>query len=236
MSSARDRHLSPCQSPLWRASHRSPALQPAAALLCALCYVYLRATASFACCWRCTLTLRNGSSDGFSGDFGAPDAEVRCPNAQSVSPDGPDPREQWSAVGFSVGQGSGHGSAGTHPQALAPLPAASCHSLSSLQTMVGLAYLCAAIVVHMIFGARVSAFAYNISYQHWFKEINITRLFLIASRCGSFLLYLALGTMLRPSSSTPGCLDTSDLVLHSTKPSLRSRTISLAPRLCSAQN
>ena len=101
MSSVRDRHLSPCQSLLWRASHRSPALQSAAALLLALCY--LRAIASFACCWRCTLTLRNGFSDGFSGDFGAPDAEVRCPNAQSVSPDGPDPREQWSAVGFSVG-------------------------------------------------------------------------------------------------------------------------------------
>ena len=75
MSSVRDRHLSPCQSLLWRASHRSPALQSAAALLLALCY--LRAIASFACGWRCSPSPKNGISDGFSGDFGAPDAEVR---------------------------------------------------------------------------------------------------------------------------------------------------------------
>ena len=74
------------------------------------------AIASFACCWRGTLTLRNGSSDGFSGDLGAPDAEVRCPNAQSVSPDGPDPRGQWSAVGFSVGQGRAKGCGVLTPQ------------------------------------------------------------------------------------------------------------------------
>ena len=90
MSSARDRLLSPCRSLLRRASHRLPALQPAAALLVAR---------RLSLCDRKFRVLSEGTLRASYPSSTRPTLEVRYAQRPKRFTQRARPTGQWSAVG-----------------------------------------------------------------------------------------------------------------------------------------